>query len=1224
MNAQVRSLAQQVAQQYGIPWPLFDALLMQESGYADDVIYGQRVSSAGAQGVAQFMPATAAQYGVNPLDPTSALNGAARYLLDMLSYYGGDWEKAVASYNAGAGNVNNAVAQGGANWKDYLPGETKKYLSIIQPASTSGGNSITPPQTGSAGLGAIDPGFYRDYGDPNADPGFYQSYGDPSVDPGFHQVPLAWASTGVTQGFGPGIPQDGPGYWLNPATGQVEYGEHVNKGLDLDVPEGMPIQTPVGGRVTVAHDDGSGWGPRVEIVGDDGLIYNFGHLLGASVKVGDIVQPGQVISPGVDPGKAGTSTGRHLSFDVMRPDGVFVDPRPAIQLAQTGVPTFGDFMASGTEATQQAIRSGALPPATNVTMPNVLGALLDKALMGTALTPEEAAEVIRLAGAGAKASGIPEGASTEGLPEGSYWDPVTGLPTKAETTKDPRNFTQSDVEGMVKDGTLTGNQAAYLWGMIQGGSENVNPELLAREQEELRALKPDSVSTSYTFTDAGQGLIRINSATGEAYYIGPDGNPVTVSPALDPNGTEQGRFQIQKLGDGTTRISDKTSGLLSAPFKLPAEAQKLDDLTAEDFSFLLDLGMPIEEVKREFRKRFGGEMTTDKLSIEIGKLEKKAKEIANKAPYTPDQIVGMLDAGIITPDQARMYMERTTTDPNLMALNMKRLDPGAKYTPTQVTDLYEAGLISQDQAEQFMASIYGDDPLLLELAMKKLQPGAQYSPTDIAALVGENLMSRDEATQLLSEQIKDPRMLELALRSLPHPYTPTQINQMVEAGLMTHEEAVGLIEQMHNDPRLAELAKRNLPVTEEMIAAIMAQARADYEAQGMDVYDMGEGVLKVEDPATGNVFTVGYVPERGKVEQSAPHFSSAVAAKGIKPLADRQKAAALAISGLKPQSTAFYEEFGRMPGFEELQAWLGGSFRPSMDPDRAQNLATLEMTGKLYRDYTAMTPDTAALGREVNGLQPFDATEPVLDEMGNVRGVNPAGGMPVFGGTLEMQAKSLKDMGHFKALKPMDRWLYDLNSGLYNPEAFESESPARLGGVFMGQGSDSLQFAGVPFDPRNPDQGARIAEALQAGGISGAQESLQGPGDQAALRDVVRQAQLAQGTDTTGIQGRIDALQQAMSAVQGGDMQSAAMLLKQFDSPQQIKAILNSAGFFDMAAINQLLQAAGFRQGRGSFYRPAPVNGPRIQPFGTTNRAPVAAQPQQPQPRIRMGAPSYA
>ncbi len=84
------------------------------------------VSPAGASGIAQFMPATAAEWGVNVKDIDSSIEGWARYMAWILkqSYIGGDYAKALAAYNWGVGNVQR---KGITN----LPTETKNYLKII-------------------------------------------------------------------------------------------------------------------------------------------------------------------------------------------------------------------------------------------------------------------------------------------------------------------------------------------------------------------------------------------------------------------------------------------------------------------------------------------------------------------------------------------------------------------------------------------------------------------------------------------------------------------------------------------------------------------------------------------------------------------------------------------------------------------------------------------------------------------------------------------------------------------------------------------------------------------------------------------------------------------------------------------------------------------------------------------------------------------------------------
>ncbi|GCE12059.1 lytic transglycosylase domain-containing protein [Tengunoibacter tsumagoiensis] len=125
-NSSYESVARAAAVRHGISPDLFVRQIQQESGFNPNAR-----SSVGAIGIAQFMPGTAAALGVNPYDPNSALDGAARHMADLSRMYGGNYAKALAAYNAGPGNVNAAVNAGGANWLAYTPAETQHYVHTI-------------------------------------------------------------------------------------------------------------------------------------------------------------------------------------------------------------------------------------------------------------------------------------------------------------------------------------------------------------------------------------------------------------------------------------------------------------------------------------------------------------------------------------------------------------------------------------------------------------------------------------------------------------------------------------------------------------------------------------------------------------------------------------------------------------------------------------------------------------------------------------------------------------------------------------------------------------------------------------------------------------------------------------------------------------------------------------------------------------------------------------
>lgn len=88
-------LAREAARRHGIPEDLFLRLIQQESGWNPAA-----VSRAGARGLAQLMPDTAALLGVDPDDPRQNLDGGARYLRMMHDRFG-NWRLALAAYNAG-------------------------------------------------------------------------------------------------------------------------------------------------------------------------------------------------------------------------------------------------------------------------------------------------------------------------------------------------------------------------------------------------------------------------------------------------------------------------------------------------------------------------------------------------------------------------------------------------------------------------------------------------------------------------------------------------------------------------------------------------------------------------------------------------------------------------------------------------------------------------------------------------------------------------------------------------------------------------------------------------------------------------------------------------------------------------------------------------------------------------------------------------------------------
>ena len=113
----------EAAQRNGLPAPFFIRLLFQESGFNPGV-----VSSAGAQGIAQFMPETATDMGLdNPFDPLQAIPASARLLHDLFQKFG-NLGLAAAAYNAGPKKIADWLAN---KRKNKLPEETQGYVKTI-------------------------------------------------------------------------------------------------------------------------------------------------------------------------------------------------------------------------------------------------------------------------------------------------------------------------------------------------------------------------------------------------------------------------------------------------------------------------------------------------------------------------------------------------------------------------------------------------------------------------------------------------------------------------------------------------------------------------------------------------------------------------------------------------------------------------------------------------------------------------------------------------------------------------------------------------------------------------------------------------------------------------------------------------------------------------------------------------------------------------------------
>ena len=128
---------EQDAAENELPVEFFVRVIWQESRFN-----AQAVSSKGAQGIAQFMPATADYRGlVDPFDPIEALKNSASDLHDLKAQFG-NLGLAAAGYNAGPGRVAAWLAGHRA-----LPAETRNYVAIITGWTADEWASAKPPET---------------------------------------------------------------------------------------------------------------------------------------------------------------------------------------------------------------------------------------------------------------------------------------------------------------------------------------------------------------------------------------------------------------------------------------------------------------------------------------------------------------------------------------------------------------------------------------------------------------------------------------------------------------------------------------------------------------------------------------------------------------------------------------------------------------------------------------------------------------------------------------------------------------------------------------------------------------------------------------------------------------------------------------------------------------------------------------------------------------------
>lgn len=133
---ELQSMARETAKRHRVDPELVHAVIEAESNWNPAAI-----SSKGAQGLMQLVPGTAEGLGVdNVFDPAKNIEGGVTYLGMLLEKYGGDLDKALAAYNAGAGAVDRA---GGV---PHNP-ETRAYVQKVIAAYFRPGSGRGAPRS---------------------------------------------------------------------------------------------------------------------------------------------------------------------------------------------------------------------------------------------------------------------------------------------------------------------------------------------------------------------------------------------------------------------------------------------------------------------------------------------------------------------------------------------------------------------------------------------------------------------------------------------------------------------------------------------------------------------------------------------------------------------------------------------------------------------------------------------------------------------------------------------------------------------------------------------------------------------------------------------------------------------------------------------------------------------------------------------------------------------
>lgn len=113
------------SKKYGLPSGLLSRIAYQESRYNPKAYNKGSTASGMMQIVPRWHP------GVDPFNVNAAIPYAASYLAQLHRLFPGSWDKAIASYNWGQGNIAKVANTYGDKWLDHVPDETYSYVKDV-------------------------------------------------------------------------------------------------------------------------------------------------------------------------------------------------------------------------------------------------------------------------------------------------------------------------------------------------------------------------------------------------------------------------------------------------------------------------------------------------------------------------------------------------------------------------------------------------------------------------------------------------------------------------------------------------------------------------------------------------------------------------------------------------------------------------------------------------------------------------------------------------------------------------------------------------------------------------------------------------------------------------------------------------------------------------------------------------------------------------------------